>query len=223
MPALTAIDPPHLRPAAGRCGEGLGVAVQAEARPDLANVQDGAHRRNPHPEIIVHGEVVAGIKRPHHAPETRAEEGRLLWDVHVTPSQTAQVCLCSGKTTYGCAALVYVVGLAIDHAHFRTLCQRLDSSRDCARAVDVVRIEPCQNLAAGAGEAPVDRICLPGIRLRAPEGQAVLVAANDFKAAIRRTAVDDDVLQVRVVLGKDRLDRSGQERRLVERRGDNGY
>ncbi len=89
-----------------------------------------------------------------------------------------------------------------------------------ARSQPVVAVQPGDDLARGAGHALVDCLALALVGLADNVGQPVAVGAEDVECAVGRTAVDDDVLDVRVALREYRPDRLLEILALVSRRRD---
>src|SRR5882762_11837590 len=97
--------------------------------------------------------------------------------------------------------------------------QILDRRRNRVRKQDVVRVEVADDLAVRPSEALVDRGSLPCIGLREP-AHTVSVTPEDGESLVRGTAVDDEVLDVRVRLAEDAVDGASDEAPLVEGRRD---
>lgn len=112
--------------------------------------------------------------------------------------------------------------VSVDQAHASLGPQILHGNTDGRGRQQVVRIEPGQNGTGGPGEALVDGAGLAAVGLGDPVGQPRLVAADDLRAAVRGTAVDDHVFDLRIVLREDRLDRLLDEAALVERGRNDG-
>ena len=94
---------------------------------------------------------------------------------------------------------------------------RIDLARHAmqrARHERIVRVEKAKDVAGGGPKALVDGIGLTAVRL-ANHSQMVVTRQN-LRRAIGRHAVDDDVLEVRVVLRQHALDGASDERRLIE-------
>src|SRR5690348_10215127 len=69
-------------------------------------------------------------------------------------------------------------------------------ARQGIRAEQVVRVQPAEDLAGGAGKALIDRICLALVPFAHPEGEPWRILLDDCHATVRGAAVDDDVLEV---------------------------
>src|SRR6185312_5188031 len=67
----------------------------------------------------------------------------------------------------------------------------------------VVGVHIVEVRAGAPGEALVNRVALAAVALADPRGQPRLVLPNDFDTAVRRAAVDHDVLEVAVTLKKN--------------------
>ena len=112
------------------------------------------------------------------------------------------------------------VQIAVDQVNVRVGGKELSNHPQRTRRDRIVRIEPAKNLSGRSRETGANRIRLPPVLGALPIRQPIHVLSDDLRAAVRRAAVHDDVLQVRVPLGEDGLDRLFKERRLVEGRGD---
>jgi hypothetical protein len=75
-----------------------------------------------------------------------------------------------------------------------------------AGQVQVIRVEVGQHLTAGQLEPLVDGVRLAAVGFADP-GQLVLILMQDIQGAVGRSAVHNNVFQVRVVLPQDGLDR----------------
>jgi hypothetical protein len=118
------------------------------------------------------------------------------------------------------ALLVDELGIAVDEPDLGVALELLHHARDGPGQQRVVRAQPAKEIAGGALERDVERGGLAAVGAARPPRQPVLVAADDLDAAVRRAAVDDGILERRVVLRQHRLDRLLEERRLVVRRRD---
>ncbi len=93
---------------------------------------------------------------------------------------------------------------------------------ECAPQINVTRIDPAQNIAAGAFEPLGDSLRISAIGLADPAGDPILILADDVDAAVGGAAVDNEVLVAGreiVEHGDNRLFKIG---RHVERRRDDG-
>ncbi len=88
--------------------------------------------------------------------------------------------------------------------------------------IEVVGVEPAENIARGSREALVQGVALTRVALAAPETDVGLVAANNLHGIIGRSPVDDDELKVRPSLVQDRQDAAFDERARVVGRHDDG-
>ena len=101
--------------------------------------------------------------------------------------------------------------------------QILDALTDRRAVVkSVVRIQPGDDLAARHRPAFVDRGGLAHILVRFPSN-SVAVSCKDIGSFVGRSVIEDDVLDIRVVLREDALDRVAQKIGLVVSRRDNGH
>src|SRR5437588_214761 len=94
-------------------------------------------------------------------------------------------------------------------ARLGTRLELRDDARDGSRQEGVVRVQPAEDRAAGASEAVVQRLDLARAGQLLDRGEAVGVATGDLDAPVGRPAVDDDVLDRRVVLTEHGFDRLG--------------
>ena len=86
---------------------------------------------------------------------------------------------------------------------------------ECARVIKVVGIEPREDLAGSHRPAFGNGIALAPIGLTGPVAQAITVPLQDAEGVIGAARVEDDILEVRIILGKDGGDRTFKELSLV--------
>ena len=107
------------------------------------------------------------------------------------------------------------------HVGVNQNCRRMgfecpDRRADCARQIEVIRVEPGDDLPVRMGKPLVDGLGLPAVLLADPPGQPVCILLDDLHAAVGRTAIDDDVLDVVIVLLQDGKHGLPEEGRLIE-------
>src|SRR5438309_11763587 len=116
------------------------------------------------------------------------------------------------------SALVDEGGIAVHDACVRMVGEAGDGASD---AVDgeaaVVAVHPADDLARARLERLVDGVTLPPVRLARPTDRAARLG-EDLHRPVRGRAVDDDVLDARIRLSRDRLEAVAQKAALVERR-----
>src|SRR5690606_41562361 len=82
----------------------------------------------------------------------------------------------------------------------------------------VVTVEPRHDFACSTSETLVGRVRLSLIWFTDPISEFGGIFAQNIDAAIGRTAVDDDVFKIGVMLVKHRVESFTQKRRLIIRR-----
>lgn len=103
--------------------------------------------------------------------------------------------------------------------------ENLADSREGPWKIEVGGVDPTHDLPCGLGEAFVDGIILASIFLAAPESESAGMTLDNFATAVGRSAIDNDILQVRpttIRREKDAADRLVQVRGLIVGRGDDG-
>jgi len=100
----------------------------------------------------------------------------------------------------------------------RVLAQSAGSGPQRTRGQQVIRVQPAEVLARRPLPTSLDGVGLAGVRLTDPLGQPRCVALQDSDRAVRRTAVENPIFEVRVPLQQHRPDGGFQELALIVRR-----
>ncbi len=116
--------------------------------------------------------------------------------------------------------LIYQHHVADDQPCLRIFFCRFGQLAKYAGVIGIVRVLPCDPFACCPTKALVYGFRLPTIRFAYPPCQPIRIATNDVNATVGRTAIDDEVLQVRVVLVKNGANRAFQIACLVITRRD---
>src|SRR5690349_18847660 len=107
---------------------------------------------------------------------------------------------------------------ARDHRNGRGLFQNLGATFKCSRSVDIVTIEDRNQLALGPIDSFVPGIIDPLVRLG--EYLQVRISPQKIQGSIRRSAIDNPVLKIRVVLSENAFNRRPDEVLPIERCSD---
>jgi hypothetical protein len=86
--------------------------------------------------------------------------------------------------------------------------------------IEIIRIQPRENLSGRALESRIDRGGLSAIGLAAPKSEMLLVFFYDLHRIVRGTAVHHEIFEIWISLTQDGFNRIGQECALVIRGGD---
>ncbi|MCU0488249.1 MAG: hypothetical protein MUE67_04760 [Anaerolineales bacterium] len=86
---------------------------------------------------------------------------------------------------------------------------------DRAGEIDVIGVQPGDDLAGGSPEALINCLSLTPVWFRDPPGQAVGVPLDDCRAFIGGGAIHNAIFQLDAILLKDRLDGLFQEGGLI--------
>ncbi|KZC24514.1 hypothetical protein RHOFW104T7_08420 [Rhodanobacter thiooxydans] len=87
-----------------------------------------------------------------------------------------------------------MVGHTIYHVDVRISLKEVDNSRKCSWVVNVIRIEPADDIAIGRADPFVDRIALAAIRLRYPTDAMAKTGKNSGRL-VAAPAVEHHMLQ----------------------------
>ena len=77
-----------------------------------------------------------------------------------------------------------------------------------SRKIEIVAVEPTDNLASRHTKALVDRIRLPVVGFRNPVCEVSFVALDDRDAFVGAASIDNDVLEISIVLEQHRAERA---------------
>ena len=86
------------------------------------------------------------------------------------------------------------------------LCALYSHGRQCTRQVDVVAVQPGEDLAVRATEPLVDGIALTVVLLATPIMKITVVLLDDLAAAVGTPAIHHNILEVGIALEQDRAD-----------------
>ena len=111
-------------------------------------------------------------------------------------------------------------GVAKDHAELGVSFQYRDCSLDGSWQIQVIRVQPGDDLAASALETFVDGFRLATVFFGYPPGQLIAVLFNDLLAAILGSAIYNAVFDLHLILEQYRTDCILQEIYLIVGRGD---
>src|SRR5438128_12176669 len=76
--------------------------------------------------------------------------------------------------------------------------ERPHRSENGRRKIEIIGVQPSENITGRATEALVERLGLSAIGLGHPGGEPWFVAPNEIRAAVRRSAIHHDVLEIRI-------------------------
>ena len=111
------------------------------------------------------------------------------------------------------------VGVTVEHIDVRMRGKVPGDGRERSGGVDVVRVQPADDVAGCCPNAFVDRLRLTGIRL-ADDAQALAIGLEDAAGRVRARSVAHDVVEIGVVLVEHTPQRALDEAALIERGGD---
>src|SRR3954470_5197902 len=109
--------------------------------------------------------------------------------------------------------------MAVDNVDMRMCDEVIRDIGKCAGKQHVVAVEIGHDLALDAGEAEIDGAGLPLVRYAAP-AQAIASALQEIERAVDRGAVLHVIIQVRIVLADDAVDRGAEILHMVVARRD---
>ncbi len=122
----------------------------------------------------------------------------------------------------GFAVFVDRLNVAENERSFRVLAEGFHRAGDRAWVIEVIRIEPADDLTRGFGKPLVNTVCLPLVLFGNPAREFRRVLLDDLDTVIGRTAIDDPVFNVGIILFQDRANCLLKKGSLVEGGGDNG-
>src|SRR5687767_14404552 len=101
-------------------------------------------------------------------------------------SLTEQTVICLSRIKFAAHMTKFVdeIAIAIYHSDLRMLMQIFYCRADRARFVAIIRIDPCQDLSAGASESLVDGIRLAFVFFAHPPGKFLLILFDNFNRSV---------------------------------------
>jgi len=188
--------------------EAEGIAVGAEAADEgIDGIKFGV-AEEAHPQFKVGAVAARGIHvRTGAFPQAAAPESGFLLDVAVGSGQEArtrparQIVNAESHTFF-----VEPGGAAGDPFHFGEIAE---DGADDGKAAGVELVgggDPAHDFAGGAGESFIEGVVHALIGFGEPAGDLRFVFANDVEGAVGGSAIDDEVFEIGIILGEDRLD-----------------
>jgi hypothetical protein len=106
---------------------------------------------------------------------------------------------------------------SVNHLHLRVLSKKIRHAIQRLRVIDVIRVEPADDVSSRGADSLVDGIRLAPVSLRDP-AKATLPSSQYLQGLIRAPAIDDHVFQTRNILIQDTPDGPADEIPLIQRR-----
>jgi len=97
----------------------------------------------------------------------------------------------------------------------RSLSKCLRRCKKGAWSIEIIGVQPCNDLPSRPFESLIDGICLSAVRFANPECYPAFIFSDNFNALVCAASIDDDVLKIRVTLQEHRPDRLLNEPALV--------
>src|SRR5579862_1364634 len=214
--AIPAADGEPFGPELVVVADRLRVIVEALNRPNRIDATYGETLSDPEPQVVVHREVELLVEGADGFECLPGEEDRGRIDTASEIQLGPEIE--RGPRPYTSridSVAVYAYDIRVSEAG---LAKGGDPGRDCFGLVGVVGVQPAEDVATSHREALVERVRLATIRLRDPV--QVFVLGKDLERSVRRSAVNDDVLDRRIRLRHDALDRFSKVPGLIEGGGD---
>src|SRR5580658_9888440 len=174
----------------------------------------------PQPEFIIHHVVQIVAQVAELVENSAAEEDVGLRDIVQAAQHNLPVEVDFFFADQGLSRLIDNQVVAVDEVNERIVFERLRSSGKAVGLVEVVRVQPSNDVARRHTETLVDSVALAAIFLRNP---AQMLPARhrgesleNLNRAVSGGAVDDDVLESRIMLAFDAAQRRLDKLRLVE-------
>ena len=123
------------------------------------------------------------------------------------------------ETPHDAAVFFDQIALAVDQGGLRVAGQHLHGVGDGPRIIEVIGVQPGDDLPAAALETFVDGAALAAVGMTA-EPDLLSVALEDFPGTVAAAAVENQHLQRRVILGQDAVDGGPQVLGLLVGRND---
>src|SRR5215510_9263938 len=164
-------------------------------------------------EVPVEGVLQTFVERSQLLPYTAPPEHGLLRDI-VRPFEGLPIVRRQHPPTDFRAVLIDENPMTIDDIDFWLGQEGLRHIGERAGEQDVVAVEIGHDLAVGPREAPIDGACLAGIPL-APPNDLIAVGFEQLLRSVHRTAVLNDIGEVRILLREHAVDRRSQVTHVV--------
>src|SRR5579862_385981 len=203
-----------------RLGDRLRCGVVSVCREDSVDVTHLEATPDPEEQLVVQRVAKRDVEPANRLESPTREERTGLRDEVGLVELLPQIERHRRELAHDVSALVDLPPTSMDQPG-PSLLHDADGSADCSRKVEIVGVEPAEDLARCQGETLVDRVGLPLVGLRDPAH--LRVAPQDLQRLVRRSAVDDNVLDAWVVLAENTLDRLLDEGTLVHRRRDDRH
>jgi hypothetical protein len=202
---LVADDPAHLGLVLVLPRAGPLVGPEAERAHHAPGREELRVAEQPRPQLEIAGQPVALVElTPRALPERSPPERRFLLYVAMLSSQESQPAPAARRIGgHGRPVGREVAGLRGQPLHVRERAEHVRQEPQRAPVQHVVGVQPAHDLARGAGEALVEGVGMPAVRLAGPGGEAALVAADHVHGPVRAAAVNDHVFQVGIPLVQD--------------------
>jgi hypothetical protein len=121
------------------------------------------------------------------------------------------------------ALLVILAWNAHKPAYFGEGIKNSGNGKKRIRHIQVVRIDPCHDLACTFIKSFLNRKVLPLVFFTYPVSQLLLIFFYHLKTVVRASAIDNNILKIWIALVEDRQYGLLQERAVVIINGYNGY
>lgn len=155
------------------------------------------------PEITVHRQVEAWIEAAHRLVQPPPPEHRRLRNEVVIEEEGVAKKGALLFRSQKAAVRIDPQRVAVHRLHVRMGSKESPDPGQRTGQQQVVRAQPALHLTAGVRKTLDQRIGLALVGFTDPVGQRLLVALDHGHAGIRRTAIDDDVLEPGIALIKD--------------------
>jgi len=200
---------------------GNALPMNPEPAPELiGNGESRAGQRHVEKQFAIPGKLILRVESAHAIKDIPAKErGRLHQDdagINAAPERHAIGINAPEK------AIVGANQVAVP-AHYVDLFMGLKEShrrRHCPRQQRIVRIQKSENFSRGLGETAIQPVGSSLVGAQNNLCDARPIALDDIPAAIRRSGIDYDVFNIRIVLRKHRLDGAFQKFSLIVRNSD---
>jgi len=105
--------------------------------------------------------------------------------------------------------------MAINDVDVRSCEKEIGNICERSREKSVVAVQKRHNVAIDAGEASIDRMGLPVVQLASP-ADVIAAILQELDCAVRRCSVLYVIMEVRIVLTKDAVDRCVQKPGVIK-------
>ncbi len=193
---------------------GRGYPIDAHGRQlVLHRCACNARTQAPQHEIEVHGVLQIPAEQPEGLVDAAFHEHRRMEDARQALAH-ANLEAWVDRAHEGLAVAAEELAAAMGKSHVRGF-QGLYRQADGLRVIDVIRIQDADDPAVGQCEALVEGVADAVVLLAHQIGQAHRLAAQHLESPVGRSAVDDDVLDIREGLRQDRIDRALDRRPAI--------